>query len=67
MAKRRRSSSSSFRLNAPTEVVFFISLAIAAFGLIARLYPIQNVSPHAFWIGLIAYVVLALACVMKGM
>ncbi len=66
MAKRR-SSSSSFRLNAPTQVVFLISLVIAALSLLAVIVYIPNVSPHAYWIGFIAYVVLALSCVLKGM
>ncbi len=67
MAKRRRSSSSSFRLNAPTQILFLVSLAIAAFALVARFAVIPNVSPHAFWIGIIAYIVLALGCVLKGL
>jgi hypothetical protein len=67
MAKRRRSSSSGFRLNAPTQILFFVSLAVAVFALVARFAVIPNVSPHAFWIGIIAYIVLALGCVMKGL
>jgi hypothetical protein len=67
MAKRRRSSSSGFRLNAPTQILFFVSLAVAVFALIARLYPIPNVSIHAFWIGIIAYIVLAIGCTVKGL
>jgi hypothetical protein len=67
MAKRRRSSSSGFRLNAPTQILFFVSLAVAVFALVARFAFIPNVSPHAFWIGIIAYIVLALGCVMKGL
>jgi hypothetical protein len=47
--------------------VFFIALAVAVFALIARFAVIPNVSPHAFWIGIIAYIVLALGCVLKGL
>ena len=67
MAKRRRSSS-SFRLNAPTKIVFLISLVIAVLAIIAEYARIPNVTREiAFWAGIVAYVVLALACVMKGL
>jgi len=67
MAKRRRSSSSSFRLNAPTQWLFVVALLIAIFAIVARYTVIPNVSPHAFWIGIVAYAVLALGCVLKGL
>ena len=56
----------SMRLSAPTQVIFLISLALAAFALIAFLVRIPNVSPHAFWIAIIAYVVLAVGCALRG-
>ncbi|HVX98969.1 MAG TPA: hypothetical protein VHA55_04170 [Pseudorhodoplanes sp.] len=77
MAKRRRSSSpprrsssssaAAFRLNAPTEVLFIVSIAIAAFAVIAELVRIPNVSAYSFWIGILSFVVLALGCVLKGL
>jgi hypothetical protein len=63
----RRSRSSSFQLNAPTQVIFLISLVIAAVAVLSVLVRIPNVSPHAVWIAIIAYIVLALGCVLKGM
>lgn len=66
-ARRTSSSASGFRLNAPSQVIFLISIVLAALSLLAVLVYIPNVSPHAFWIGFIAYIVLALGCVMKGL
>ena len=66
MAKRRTSSSSALRLSAPSQIIFIISLILAAIALLSVLVFIPNVSPHAFWIGFIGYVVLAVGCVMKG-
>ncbi len=53
-------------LSAPTQVVFLISLIIAIIALIGFFVAIPVVSAYAFWIAIIAYVVLALGCVMKG-
>ena len=57
---------SNIRLSAPTQIIFLISLALAVFALIAYLVRIPNVSPHAFWIAIIAYVVLAVGCALRG-
>jgi hypothetical protein len=77
MAKRRRPAPSrqapaspaplAFRLNAPTQVLFLVSLAIAVFAVVAELARIPNVSPYSFWIGILSFVVLALGCVLKGL
>ena len=54
------------RLSAPKQVTFLVSLVVAILALIAFLVRIPNVSPHAFWIAIIAYVVLAVGCAFKG-
>ena len=59
-------SARSMRLSAPTQLIFLVSLALAIFALIAFLVRIPNVSPHAFWIAIIAYVVLAVGCALRG-
>ena len=55
------------RLNAPTQMVFIISLVIAALGVLLALGVISIAAVHAFWVMALAYVVLAAACVLKGM
>ncbi len=54
------------RLSAPTQLIFLVSLALAILALVAFLVRIPNLTPHAFWIAIIAYVVLAVACVLRG-
>jgi hypothetical protein len=54
------------RLSAPTQVVFLISLILAIIALVGVFVVIPFVSLYAFWIAIIAYIVLALGCVMKG-
>jgi hypothetical protein len=54
------------RLSAPKQATFGISLVLAIIALVAFLVRIPNVSPYAFWIAIIAYVVLALGCALKG-
>ena len=51
------------RFNAPTQVTFFISLVLAVLAVVSRFVAIPNLTPNAFWILLIAYVVLVIGCV----
>ena len=54
------------RLNAPTQMVFLISLALAVLAILALFVTIPIVSAYAFWVAIIAYVVLAAGCMMKN-
>jgi hypothetical protein len=54
------------QLNAPTQVVFIISLILAVLALIGYFVAIPFLTAYAFWIAIIAYVVLAAGCLMKG-
>ncbi|MCO5132952.1 MAG: hypothetical protein M9908_01110 [Phyllobacteriaceae bacterium] len=54
-------------LSAPTTVVFIISVIIAIIGLLAGLAIIPGLPISAFWIMVIAWVVLAAGCLFKGM
>jgi hypothetical protein len=54
------------RLNAPTQIVFLISLALAILAVLGLFVTIPFVSIYAFWVAIIAYVVLAAGCVMKN-
>ena len=54
-------------LSAPSQVVFLISLALAIIAILGALVIIPVVTKYAFWIAILAYVVLALGNIMKGM
>ena len=54
------------RLNAPTFIVFVISLVLAVLALLSALVPIPIVSAYPFWILLIAYLVLVAGNMLKG-
>ena len=54
------------RLSAPTKNVFLISLILAVVALIGAIVVIPVISLYAFWIAIIAYIVLAAGCVLKG-
>lgn len=51
-------------LNAPTQIVFIISLIIAVLGLLMQFG--LFLTPWAFWTMLVAFIVLAAACIFKG-
>jgi hypothetical protein len=53
-------------LNAPTQLVFIISLIIAALALIGYFVNVPFVTQYQFWFAIVGYVVLAAGCVMKG-
>jgi len=54
------------RLNAPTQMIFLISLALAILAVLGLFVTIPFVSIYAFWVAIIAYIVLAAGCVMKN-
>jgi len=54
------------RLNAPTQIVFMISLALAVLALIGHFVAIPYVTAYQFWVAIVGYAVLAAACVMKN-
>jgi hypothetical protein len=54
-------------LSAPTRPVFLISLILAILALLGILVAIPVISPNAYWLAILAYIVLALGNVMKGM
>jgi hypothetical protein len=55
------------RLNAPSKMIFWISLVLAALGVVSTFVPIPVVSAYAFWVVVVGYIVLAAGTVMKGM
>ena len=55
-------------LNAPTQIVFFISLALAALALLSVLgIAIPLVSGHTTWFALAGYILLAAGNILKGL
>jgi hypothetical protein len=63
---RREQRGRTMNLNAPTQVVFIISLIIAVLALIGHFVLVPFVSQYQFWFAMVAYIVLAAACVLKG-
>ncbi len=54
------------RLSAPTSIVFLITVVIALIAALAALGVVPNLPLQSVWIMAVAYVVLALACLLKG-
>ena len=52
------------KLTPPTKNVFWISVVLAALGLV--FYFVPAVAGYAFWVVLVGYVLLALGNAMKG-
>jgi len=54
------------KLSAPTQVVWIIALVVGIVGILASLVTIPGLSGFAFWIVVIAWVILVLSTAMKG-
>ena len=54
-------------LSPPTTAVFVISLILAALAIIGKFVPIPFISEHGFWVAVIAYVVLAVGNLFRGL
>lgn len=57
----------TMKLNAPTKLIFLISLLLVALAVISRFTPIPYVSQYQFWVALVGYLVLVAGVTMKGM
>lgn len=56
------------RLNAPSKLFFLISLVLVILAIVSiYVVSIPFITANAFWVAVVGYIVLAVACVMKGM
>jgi hypothetical protein len=62
-----RTGGLEMNLSPPTTAVFVISLILAALGIIGKFVPIPFISEHGFWVAVIAYVVLAVGNLFRGL
>jgi uncharacterized membrane protein len=53
-------------LSAPTQIVFIISVVVAIIGVLAALGVLAFIPLASVWIVLIAFIVLAGGCLMRG-
>jgi hypothetical protein len=53
-------------LSAPSQMVFIIAVVVAIIAIIGVFASIPFISAYAFWIMVLAFVILAGACLMRG-
>jgi hypothetical protein len=53
-------------LSPPTTAVFIISVILAVLAIISAFVQIPLISAHAFWVAIIAYIILAVGNVFRG-
>ena len=53
-------------LSPPTTVVFIVSLILAALAVIGKFAAIPFITDHGFWVAILAYVVLAVGNLFRG-
>mgnify|MGYP001272979715 FL=1 len=53
-------------LSAPTQIVYIIALIIAIIALLMFFNVITFIPVAAFWVMTLAYVILAVACLLRG-
>ena len=54
-------------LSAPKNITFWIAVVVAVVGVLASLVTIPVLSGFAFWLVVIAFIILALGNLMEGM
>jgi hypothetical protein len=54
-------------LGAPTQIAFLISLALVVLAIIGLFFNLSIISVYAFWVAVIGYAVLAVACLLPKM
>lgn len=54
-------------MNAPKSLTWVIALILGVLGIVANFIAIPFVSAYAFWFVAAAFVLLALACLLKGL
>lgn len=68
----RKTGSSGFQLTPPKHTTFWAAVVLGAIGLIAQILDLSKLlsfdwlSPFAFWVTVVAFVVLALGLLLKG-
>ena len=55
------------KLSAPTQMIFIISLVVAVIGLLMALGVLAMIPIASVWVMTLAYAILAVGCLMKGM
>lgn len=55
------------KLSAPTQAVWLIAVILGVIGLLAYVGVIPPAAPYAFWLIAIAFIMLALATMLKGL
>lgn len=54
-------------LSAPKQIVWIIAVVLGVIGILAHVVPIAAIAPYAFWLVTVAFILLALGTVLKGM
>ena len=52
-------------INAPSQLIFVISLILAALAVVAHFVVIPYATEYQFWLAIVGYVVLAAGCLVK--
>lgn len=67
MARARQRRGWFFRTKQPHHVTWLIAFIVAIVGILSTGIHIDYVSPNAFWVVVVAYVLLALGTVIDGL
>ncbi len=54
------------KLNAPGQTLWLISVVVGGLGILSQLVNIPSVSPYAFWLLAIGFILLVIATLTKG-
>ena len=55
------------KLSAPTKPVWTVAVVIGVLGILARVVPIPELAAYSFWMVAIAFIMLTLSTMLKGL
>jgi hypothetical protein len=55
------------KLSAPTQPVWLIAIVLGVLGILAQVVPIAALVGYSFWMVAIAFILLAIATMLKGL
>lgn len=55
------------KLSAPKQTTFTLAVLLGIVGVLAKIVPIAALSPYAFWLVVIGFVLLALGSLYRGL
>jgi hypothetical protein len=63
--RARGKDNENMKLSAPTQLLFIVSVVLAILSLVGRFQTVDFITPNAYWLMLVGWLVLAVGCLFR--